>query len=255
MTTSVDDGGLVGFECAPGFVSRWVCEAILCGQTYPHLAFVPDVRVVFDVGANCGATTVFFARHHPDAVVHSFEPARGSVALLRRNTSALPNVEVHPIGLHSEDMEVPLYFGAGDAGMASILQRDVNVERSEPVQIRAAGPWALEHDIERIDILKVDVEGCEVPVLRSLEGLLPTVKVLYVEYDSRADRRAIEDLLADTHELFLGVVFLDQGECVYIRRDLAGVDGALERLTELAGEAIEGRAAVLRSRVSNQPPV
>ncbi|MET0902827.1 MAG: hypothetical protein ABWZ52_06285, partial [Acidimicrobiales bacterium] len=70
FTVDGDDGAPIDFECGDTLVSRWVCEEILAGKTYPYLPFVPDVRVVFDVGANCGAATVHFARHYPDAAIH-----------------------------------------------------------------------------------------------------------------------------------------------------------------------------------------
>lgn len=52
--------------------------------------------------------------------------------------------------------------------MASVIRRMVNLDQSEPVQLRAAGAWAAEQGIDRIDVLKVDVEGCEIEVLTSL---------------------------------------------------------------------------------------
>ena len=102
------------------------------------------------------------------------------------------------------------------------------------IQLRSAAGWAAEHGIERIDILKVDVEGCEIDVLGSLAPLLPTVKVLYVEYDSRQARRDIDRLLAPTHELYLAMMMaLDQGECLYLRKDLADHPDAVNRLREI----------------------
>jgi FkbM family methyltransferase len=239
--TGASDDPLAGFECAPGIISRWVSESILGGRTYPHLPFVPDVQVVFDVGANCGATTVFFARHHRDATIHSFEPNPEPRRLLVRNTSAFSNVQVHPVGLHSHDMEVPLYLTPGDSGMASLWRRGADEQETDPVQIRAADAWAREHGVTRIDVLKVDVEGGEVAVLQSLAALLPSVKVLYVEYDSRLDRRAIDDLVRETHQLFVGQVFLDQGECVYLRNDLTDLDSARQRLVEIATVILTAR--------------
>jgi len=233
VTIAGDDGAPIDFECADTMVSRWITGEILAGKTYPYLPFVDDVQVVFDVGANCGATTVHFARHYPDAAVHSFEPGSEPRAILERNASAYANVQVHPIGLHSVDRVVPLYKGDQDSGMGSVFRRSVNLDESEPVQLRAGGAWAAEHGIERIDVLKVDTEGCEIHVLESLAGLLETVKVLYVEYDSRQALRDIEHMLEATHELFMGLVFLDQGECIYIRKDLADHAGATERLREL----------------------
>lgn len=229
----VEGGGTVPFECGPGYFSRWMHGEILAGHTYPHLPFLDDVRVVFDVGANCGATSIHFARHHPGATVHAFEPGSEQRAYLERNVAPYPNVQVHPVGLYDRDGEVPLYLGVGSTGLASILPRPDNQEGSEVVVVRTAVTWAREHEIDCIDILKVDVEGVELAVLTSLAPLLPTVQALYVEYDSRHDRRAIEALVRPTHELFRGLAFLDQGELVYLRRDLADHPGVSLRLQEL----------------------
>lgn len=215
------DGAEIRFECADTWVSKWVCEPILQGRTYPVVPFVEAVTTVFDVGANCGAASVHLARQYPGATVHAFEPGAEQRAYLERNVAALPNVQVHPIGLHQVDDEVPLYRGDEDSITSSIHQRSVNVEANEQVVLRAAGPWAAEHGIDAIDVRKLDVEGCEVDVLTSLAPLLPTVKLLYVEYDSRLARRQIDDLLRATHDFYFGMFLaLDQGECIYLRRDL-----------------------------------
>jgi FkbM family methyltransferase len=232
FTVRSDDGEPIEFECPDTFASRWTCGPILEGRTYPLLPFVEDVRVVFDVGANCGAASVHFARHHPHAAVHAFEPGREARSYLERNIASLPNVHVHAIGLYSSDREARLYRGDGDLGQASVIRRHVNLDESEPVELRTGAGWAAEHGIERIDVLKVDVEGCEVEVLEGLAGLLPTVKVLFVEYDSRQARKALGRLLDPTHELYAGKMFLDQGECLYLRADFADLDAATEQLRE-----------------------
>ena len=94
---------------------------------------------------------------------------------------------------------------------------------TERVPLRAAGAVAVELGDDPIDVLKVDVEGCEVQVLESLgPDRLASVKVLYVEYDHRDARRRIEELLAATHELcYSSMLLLDQGEVVYVHRTFA----------------------------------
>jgi FkbM family methyltransferase len=224
------NGEPVEFECPDSVASRWTNGPILEGRTYPFLPFLDDVRVVFDVGANCGAASVHFARHHPTATVHAFEPGREARSYLLRNVASLPNVRVHPFGLYSVDRQARLYRGDGDLGKASVIRRHVNLDESEPVELRAGGAWAADHGIDRIDILKVDVEGCEIEVLEGLAAMLPTVQVVYVEYDSRHARKALDRLLDGTHELYVGNMFLDQGECSYLRADIAELDAATEQL-------------------------
>ena len=85
-------------------------------------------------------------------------------------------------------------------------------------------------------MLKVDADGGEIHVLEGLAPLLPTVKVLYVHYDSRQALRDLDRMLAASHELYMGLVFLDRGACIYIRRDLADLPAAGERLQELVAE-------------------
>jgi FkbM family methyltransferase len=242
FTVEGDDGTPIDFECADTITSRWVSNAILIGKTYPFMPFVDDVQIVFDVGANCGAATVHFARHYPDAQVHSFEPGSEPRSFLERNAVGYANVHVHPIGLFSADQVVPLYKGNGDTVLGSVVRRSVNLDESEPVELRSGGAWAAEHGIDRIDVLKVDVELCEVDVIESLSALLPTVKVLYVEYGSRQIRRDIARLLDPTHDLYAGVMFLDQGECVYLNRRLVDLDAAAAHLRKAFAAAMTAPA-------------
>lgn len=236
MRFTVDDEGgqPIEFECPDTLGSRWTCGAILQGKTYPYLPFVDDVGTVLDVGANCGATTVHLARHYPEATIHAFEPGHQALSYLRRNVASMTNVVVHPFGLHSMDQELLLYVDDQDIGQASVVHPNADGRHTEIVSLRAAATWASEHNVDRIDVLKVDVEGCEIDVLESLAPLLPSVKVIYVEYESRGARRDLARLLDATHELYVAMLMaLDQGECLYLRKDLADHAGATERLREI----------------------
>ena len=242
FTVEDDLGAPVEFECADTIVSRWTCASILEGDTYPFLPFVDGVEVVFDVGGNCGAAAVHFARHYRSASVHVFEPGSEPRAFLERNASVYPNIRVHGIGLHSTDKVVPLYKGDGDTGFGSILKREFNLDESQPVELRNGSRWAAEHGIARIDVLKVDVEGCELDVLAGLAHFLPDVKACYVEYDSTAARKELESIFLPTHELYLATLFLDQGECVYLRKDLADLPGATETLAAIFHRRLHPRS-------------
>jgi FkbM family methyltransferase len=238
FTVRSDDGELVEFDCPDSIPSRWTCSSILQGHTYPFLPFVDDVQVVFDVGANCGAASVHFARHYPDAAVHAFEPGREARSYLRRNVASLPNVSVHPVGLYSTDRPALLFQGDGYLGMASVIRRSFNLDVGEPVELRAGAGCVADNGLDRIDVLKVDVEGCEIEVIEGLTALIPTVKVLFVEYDSRQARKALGRLLDTTHELYRGKMLLDQGECVYLRADVAQLDAATEFLPRLVAREL-----------------
>lgn len=233
LTIEPDDTEPFEFECEDTIASAWVSKDILLNRTYPVLPFIDDVRVVLDAGGNCGAAAVHFARHYPDATIHTFEPGSHQRAFLERNAAAHSGISIHPIALHREDGEMPLYQGDSDSGMSSLAPSAWATVSSETVTVRSAGGWAHEHGIDRIDVLKLDVEGCEVDVLESLGSLLGTVKVLYVEYDSREARRDIDRILEPTHDLYAGKVFLDQGELVYLSRHEANREIATDHLRSI----------------------
>lgn len=235
------DGDVVELVCGDNFVSRWTNGDILAGRTYPWLPFVDDVRVVLDVGANCGGATVYLAHHHPDAVVHAVEPAAGPRRALERNVADLPNVQVHPVALADQDRRAWLHHGAEDSSAASLHRRGADVGDGELVDVRHAGRWAAEHGIDRADVLKVSVEGSEVEVLTGLRTLLPTVKVLYVDYGSRHARRDLNRLLDGSHDVYRGHLLLESGRCVYLRHDLAELPAAGEFLLRLLDAGVSSR--------------
>ena len=227
-------GDTAEFECEPTIASAWVSRDILAGLTYPNLDFVAPVCTIVDVGANCGAASVYWAQRHPDATVHSLEPGSPQRAILERNVARFENVRVHPIGLHDTDQTVPLYFGDGDSGKSSVIRGEWNTDACEDVTLRSAGSWAAENGIDAIDILKVDVEGLEVEVLASLGTLMSTAKVVHVEYDSAQTRRDIAAMIESTHELFIGKLFLGQGEITYVRTDIAESPAASHWLSSIS---------------------
>ncbi|MEO6629392.1 MAG: FkbM family methyltransferase [Aquihabitans sp.] len=245
MIITVEDSpsGSVQFECADTWISKWVSSEILRDRTYPHLPFVTDVQVIVDAGANCGATTVHLARQNPNAQVHAIEPGGEAGAILARNATAYPNVTVHHIGLHSTDRTAQLYRGAEDSITSSLEPRDVTGDQSEMVQLRDGRRWASDQGIDRIDVLKLDVEGAEIAVLESLAPLIPTMKVIYVEYDSRQARRRLEEILGESHDLYFSMLMaLDQGDCIYLAKELANRPEATEFLGELYQRLVHGTA-------------
>jgi hypothetical protein len=85
------------------------------------------------------------------------------------------------------------------------------------------------NDVRTIDVLKVDTEGCELAILRSIAALLPSIPVIYLEYHSDDDRREIDRMLGDTHVVVAGHVFqIHRGELTYVARDAFPSREALE---------------------------
>ena len=202
-------------------VSLKIAGDILAGRTYPHVHFVENVHTILDIGANVGAATIFFSLLYPHARVLALEPASAPFCLLRQNVAAFPNVKAFPIGLFSGDKVVPLYPGQNDSVESSVSRSQRTGTEPEEVRLRCADQFMVEQGIRSIDILKIDTEGCEVHILRSLHRFLSGVKLIYIEYHSDRDRRLIDLLLADTHSLWRGHAdLIYRGELCYLNRTL-----------------------------------
>lgn len=157
-----------------------------------HGITVGSGDVVLDVGANVGVAAVFFAAECGVAVVHSFEPVAPAFALLRENVAALPACVPHPYGLsdHEGEAEITYYPGAAamsglyadperDAALVRVVLGNLGMHgsdadaqlagRYEPQTLRCelhTLSWAIaEEGIDRVDLLKIDVERAELDVL------------------------------------------------------------------------------------------
>ncbi|HEY2415493.1 MAG TPA: FkbM family methyltransferase [Pirellulaceae bacterium] len=200
-------------------MGRRACEDVLGGKSYPALPLSGQIKTIVDIGANVGAATVYFAFQYPTARIWAFEPSPDSFALLTANTADLPQVQRFDFGLLDRDQQTLMYRGKDDAVENSIGRSRELSDDAFPIALRSAEAALTEAGIDTIDILKLDTEGCEVPILRSLSGRLARTGVIYVEFHAERDRLEIDRLLLPTHSLFRGQIMKPyRGELCYVAR-------------------------------------
>ncbi len=193
---------------------------ILQGTTYPALRGVDSVKVVVDIGANVGAASVFLALTYPEATVHAIEPAPQALSLLEENTRLIRRIHVHRHGLHEHAGVMRLYRSQWDPMSGSILASGENTDAFDELPFRSVAGWFGEHAVGTIDILKIDTEGCELPLLRALGEQAATARVIYLEYHSEQDRRSIDRLLSESHILAaITSRHPHRGDACYVHRD------------------------------------
>lgn len=217
---------------AAGNMSTLV-RKILGGGEYPILDLPNyEPRLIVDIGANVGAAALFFALRYPAAEVHCYEPSRLNVAFLERNIRSLPRIHAHPFGLHDRDQEIDLFLGAGQSMQCSVIRSVETGTVTERIQLQRARP-----ELARIGLggggclLKIDTEGCELPILRDLGGLLGGADLIYLEYHSESDRRNLDALLAEGFTLaYMRADYPHRGSALYAARRLFSTYPALDML-------------------------
>jgi FkbM family methyltransferase len=146
----------------------------------------PGMTVV-DVGANHGMFSLEAAHLvGREGVVHAFEPAPHTRALLLSNldVNGLTTVRVFPEALGEKPGTARLRVHREMSGLNTLAAHDVTwnhqvlvADEIVEVPVTTLDAHAQVHGLERIDFLKIDVEGFELGVLRGARGLLRAQRI------------------------------------------------------------------------------
>jgi FkbM family methyltransferase len=172
-----------------GMAARWML--------HPKLG--PD-SLVFDFGGFEGNWTADIHASYGCAA-YVFEPHPAFAARLSQRFSANPSITIHPIALGSHDGTLNL----SDDGDASSSFREAKSTVSGPLQ--SVARFFAEHDVPRIDLAKINIEGGEYDLLPALidSGVIRRIVSLQVQFhlysaDDIARRDAIRQRLCETHD-------------------------------------------------------
>ena len=153
--------------------------------------------VMVDVGAHIGVHALTAAarlRRLGGGTVVAFEPAHDSAARLRaaaaRNRLEVTVVEA-ALGAEpgTADLRADPAYDIADAGVRSLHGHGTRVQT---VRVTTFDAWAAEARLERVDLVKLDVEGAELEALRGMAGALGRrwPRALVVEVKQRVLERA-----------------------------------------------------------------
>lgn len=135
---------------------------------------------ILDCGANIGLSTLYFKKLFPEAEIHAFEADPGIAEILRHNcaNNGFADVTIVPAAVWIQEGEIPFAVEGGFSGkVVGDLLETGNTRLVRTVRLK---PY-LETSI---DMLKIDIEGSEWPVLMDCKNLLHNVRNLFVEYHS-----------------------------------------------------------------------
>jgi FkbM family methyltransferase len=160
----------------------------------PDLLVAADLgsgSVVVDAGAFVGEWATQICERHPDATVHAFEPAPGMFEQLDGAVGDHPLVHTHEYGLGAADAELRL---ALDGPGSSVFTPGEGAMGSVTVTIRDVAATFDELGLDRIDLLKLNIEGGEYDVLDRLDrtgwlARIDQVLVQFHEWHPHAHRR------------------------------------------------------------------
>lgn len=177
----------LGVRLPPSWSTEQILRtySVLTEHCYDVPGFVPDGGVVVDIGMSVGDFAVLSAVR--GAMVYAFEPLGENVAVaeqLVRVNHVEERVRISPVALGDAPGSAPV---AVDHGMATTgrpgSDRTVPFERLDTVLRELHGP---------VSILKIDVEGFEIPVLRGArETIARSRPKIVIEVHGKVADRAV----------------------------------------------------------------
>jgi FkbM family methyltransferase len=158
------------FTCAISDSSElFVLADVFCDEQYR----LPDnvcPRTILDLGSHIGASIIFFSLKYPQASIYGFEPHPETFRKLQRNVGDLANVRIFRAAVADTDGPVTLFEGRGS--WASSLRADWGSEDSGRIVVEGKTIDTILHDLRlaSVDLMKIDVEGVELDILRATQS-------------------------------------------------------------------------------------
>jgi len=149
---------------------------------------------VMDVGANIGLHSLYMAKRVlPAGRIYSFEPSKKIFARLCRHveSSNLSNISCYPCALGPQSGEAFFHEVESDSSRSFLCDSP----SGERVVVRTLDDIAAENRLNKIDFVKLDVEGFELGVLQGSQQLLEhgRIDVFQVEVDCNSLARNAAD--------------------------------------------------------------
>jgi len=176
LTFRVDLGDYVGNGIYFGFLDFEIRALLsLCQRD----------SVVLDIGANIGWTALNLAQIAKNGKILAFEPDEASLAFLRENIALnhAANIQPYPYGLGDQNRDLYLETReTSNAGMNRICPQ--GSEGGKPTRVVCLDDFHPTATMNRLDLVKIDVEGFELKVLRGGQRLIRrTMPSLFIEID------------------------------------------------------------------------
>jgi FkbM family methyltransferase len=170
---------------------------------FAHKLKAVENPVFLDIGANIGVHSTFWGKQCVDATGYLFEPSERTLKTLKRNIinnglSDMLFVEMKAVSSEQGEMD---FYECSDNAFSSLRDTKRKRVRSKvKVSVVTLDDWIQEKGFEKLDFIKIDVEGFEEEVIRggveTLTGYRPDLFVeIYGGKNSNPDPQGTVDLI------------------------------------------------------------
>ena len=156
---------------------------------------------VIDCGANVGEISLLAAKLvGPAGQVYSFEPIGRLADQLERHRDEnnFSNIEILRVGVARESGASPIYMAAGrfadgshHDGLGTLFPTEARSTPVGEISLVSIDDFARSRNLQRLDLIKIDIEGGELSALQGATHVFATLKpALIVEVSDQTCRAA-----------------------------------------------------------------
>ncbi|WP_439373314.1 FkbM family methyltransferase [Bradyrhizobium sp. DASA03120] len=156
--------------------------------------------VILDIGCNDGTDTKRFLELCPEARFYCFEPDPRAVARFKKKIPPdLDNVSLFEIAISDRNGQIEFHPSNADAevkewDLSGSIRRPKNhlteyewVRFDQPISVetRRLDDWSSETNVNKLDLIWMDVQGAESDVIAGGRRTLSNTRFIYTEYSDR----------------------------------------------------------------------
>lgn len=159
------------------FSDKAIFHQVFSQRQY-YIDTLPKIKAerIIDAGANIGLASIFFSNMFPSAEIVAIEPQSGNYNLLKKNLETYKKVDCKLAGLWNKNEKITIKNP--DSLAASYM---VQPDQSSTIEGITISSLLEEKKWDKVDILKMDIEGAEKEIFSAPAEWLSKVRLLIIE--------------------------------------------------------------------------
>jgi len=171
-------------------------QAVMC-EHVPWLSNL-DIKknsLILDIGANVGYVALGCTKMFPKNQILCFEPGSAAFDSLKKNTKHHKRIQRYKLAIGVEKGKMNLFGKKSETAMASLVAKN-ETELVETVEVVSLDQFLKDNKLNKsIALLKIDVEGFELEVLKGAKKALK--KTSYIHMEGNPKNYAISEIFKE----------------------------------------------------------
>ena len=137
--------------------------------------YLSNPKIIVDLGAHIGFTSIYYGLNYPKAKIFSLEASKKNYSILAFNVKHFTNIKIFYKAVYTED-------GVINFEDDGILSYNTKINKNgTPVGCISMNTFMEQNGIEKIDLLKTDIEGAESQIFKKENNWLSRVENIIIE--------------------------------------------------------------------------